>query len=86
MNNEVERLKNRIFAARRDIPADLVIRGGRLVNVFTGTIEEGDVAVYDGTVVGVGPRYDGNHEVDIHGKWVIPGMIDGHIHIGNLHC
>ncbi len=81
MHEEVDRLRNKIFAAKGDLPADLVIRGGRLVNVFTATIEEGDVAVYDGTVVGVGQRYEGRKEVDIHGQWVIPGMIDGHIHI-----
>ena len=41
------------MAAQRKIPADMVLKNGRLLNVFTGTIYEADVAVYDGVVVGI---------------------------------
>jgi adenine deaminase len=77
----IEVLKKRIRAARNEVPADLVLKKGRVVNIFTGTISEKDVAIYDGVIVGVGSGYHGKEEKDIEGKWVIPGLIDGHIHI-----
>lgn len=49
--------------------------------MFSGGFCESDVAVYDGMIVGLGPRYAGNTEVDVSGKWILPGLIDGHIHI-----
>jgi adenine deaminase len=77
----IETLKKRIGAARSEFPADLVLKKGRVVNVFSGGISEKDVAIYDGVIVGVGSNYHGKEEKDIEGKWVIPGLIDGHIHI-----
>ncbi len=77
----IEKLKKRIRAARNEIPADLVLKKGRVVNVFTGAINEKDVAIWDGVIVGIGPDYQGKEEKDIEGKWVIPGLIDAHIHI-----
>ncbi|UCF85838.1 MAG: adenine deaminase [Desulfobacteraceae bacterium] len=81
MDTTVKALKKRIFAARGEIPADLVLRGGRIVNVFSGEIQEKDVAIYDGVIVGVGAHYHGKEEVDLSGKWIVPGLIDGHFHI-----
>jgi adenine deaminase len=69
------------MAAQGKIPADLVIKNGRLVNVFTGTVNDADVAVYDGVVVGIGSAYHGREEVEAQGKWIVPGLIDGHYHI-----
>ena len=81
MNTTVESLKKRIFAARGEIPADLVLKGGKIVNVFSGEIQEKDVGIYDGVIVGVGVDYHGKEEVDLNGKWIVPGLIDGHFHI-----
>ena len=81
MDSRVERIKNRVQAARGAIPADLVLRKGRVLNLFTDTAEPADVAVYDGIVVGLGQGYEGRESVDIEGMWVAPGLIDGHIHI-----
>ena len=77
----IEPLKKIIRAARNEVPADLVLKKGRVVNVFTGGISEKDVAICDGVIVGVGFGYHGKEEKDIEGKLVIPGLIDGHIHI-----
>ena len=77
----VESLKNRILAARGEIPADLVLKKGKVVNGFSGTIHEEDVAVFDGFIVGVGPDYHGKEEIDVTGTWITPGLIDGHIHV-----
>lgn len=81
MNSPVEAVKWRILAARREVPAELVLKGGKMVNVFSGQIQEGDVALHDGIIVGVGAEYRGREEVDLRGKWVAPGLIDGHFHI-----
>ena len=60
----VKALKKRISAARGEIPANLVLKGGQVVNVFSGKIQKGDVAIYDGVIVGVGPVYHGKEEKD----------------------
>ncbi|UCB51377.1 MAG: adenine deaminase [Deltaproteobacteria bacterium] len=77
----VDALKKRILAARREIPADLVLKEGRVVNVFSGKIQERDVALYDGVVVGLGRAYQGKEQIQAKGKWIIPGLIDAHLHI-----
>jgi adenine deaminase len=74
-------LKERIRAARGEIAADLVLKRGRVINVFSGEICERDVAVHRGFIVGVGQGYRGNQEVELQGGYVSPGLIDGHIHI-----
>ncbi|MDR1900084.1 MAG: amidohydrolase family protein [Treponema sp.] len=67
-------------------PADLVIRGGRLVNVFSGEIYQADVAVSGGRVAAIGTLPDGitgpsTRVIDAAGKFVVPGFIDAHIHV-----
>lgn len=73
-------LKNRIRAARGEIAPDLVLKGGRVINVFTCETVEADVAVYDGIVVGMG-LYEGENCLDATGLYICPGFIDGHFHI-----
>ena len=80
-DDAVRRLKERIRVARGEIPADLVLKKGRVVNVFSGTIEESDIAVHEGTIAGIGAGYRGKEEADASGKWIVPGFIDGHLHI-----
>jgi adenine deaminase len=81
VNITVDALKKRILAARREIPAQLVLKEGRVVNVFSGEVQIRDVAIYDGVIVGLGPAYQGREEIALNGKWVIPGLIDAHLHI-----
>ncbi len=64
-----------------DGPADLVFSNANIVDVVSGDIRQGDIAVYQGKVVGVYGTYKGNETVDCTGKYVAPGFIDGHIHI-----
>ena len=73
-------LTERISAACGRKKAELVLKHVKIVNVFTETIKEGDVAVEDGVIVGIG-AYDGIQEIDVEGKYVAPGLIDGHIHL-----
>ena len=70
-----------ILSAERKIPADIVLKGGKVVNVFSGQIHKKDVAISAGKIVGLGPDYHGKKDININGKWVTPGLIDGHIHI-----
>jgi len=66
--------------ARGAEPADLVLKGGRIVSVFTDEIYAADVAIVDGHIVGVG-QYGGPTTIDVTGKYVSPGFMDGHCHI-----
>lgn len=69
-----------IRAAQGLEPADLVLKGGRVLNVFTEEVLEADVAIVGDRIVGVG-SYRGRQEVDCAGKYLTPGLIDGHIHM-----
>lgn len=73
------RLRTAILnAANRN--AALVIKNAKIVNVFTEEIVEGDVAIRDGIIIGVG-SYSGKVEIDAKGGYLTPGLIDGHVHI-----
>jgi adenine deaminase len=74
-------LEQLLQAARGERPADLVLRGGTLVNVFTGELYQADVAIAGGRIAGLGPGYTGAAEVDVRGRFVCPGLIDGHMHV-----
>jgi adenine deaminase len=76
-----EQLRRRLAAARGDEPAEVVIRGGRVLSVFTGELLDADVAVVGQYVAGVGRYEDGLETVDASGLVLLPGFIDGHMHI-----
>ncbi len=72
----------RILAvARGDEPADLLLQGGRVLNVFTGELLEVDVVVAEGRIAALGKGYTAHEIVDVTGQIVVPGLIDGHVHI-----
>ena len=60
--------------------ADVVLKNGSYVNVFTGEVLHGDIAVAGGKIAGIGV-YKGKKEYDIGGKIAVPGLIDAHVHI-----
>lgn len=74
-------LQSFLSVARGDRPADLVLRGGRVINAFTGEIVEAEVALFGGRIAGVGAGYAGQQEIDLGGRYVCPGLIDAHVHI-----
>jgi adenine deaminase len=76
----MEDLARRLAVARGDEPADVVVRGGRVLSVFTREWLDVDVAVADGWIAGVGD-YDGREVVDASGRYVVPGFIDAHMHL-----
>uniref|UniRef100_UPI00260C6CCE adenine deaminase n=1 Tax=Fusobacterium sp. TaxID=68766 RepID=UPI00260C6CCE len=75
-----EQLKKLIDIAAGRIPADLVIKNAKIVDVYSSKILVGDIAISDNLIAGIG-NYQGRKEIDVNGKYVTPGFIDGHIHI-----
>src|SRR5437764_4220387 len=81
---EPEELRALLAVARGEQPADLVLTGGRLVNVLSGEIYPADVAVYGGRIAGVSRQegvYQGRDTLDLGGEYLAPGFIDAHVHI-----
>ena len=76
----VDELTRRLAVARGDEPADLVVRGGQVLSVFTKEWLDVDVAIADGYVAGLG-EYEGRETLDASGRWVVPGFIDAHMHL-----
>jgi adenine deaminase len=69
-------------AARGEIPGDLLLRNARIVNVFTSEVEEGDVLIKEGYIAAVGrEEYGAQEVVDLGGAYLLPGFIDGHVHL-----
>ncbi|MBI6545210.1 MAG: adenine deaminase, partial [Cyanobacteria bacterium NC_groundwater_1444_Ag_S-0.65um_54_12] len=79
-------LQEFIAAARGSRLASLLISGGRLVNVFTGEIYPADVAIYRDRIVGIGEGYSAHEIIDAKGALLLPGFIDGHVHIESSMC
>ncbi len=77
-----------LAVARGDEPADVVLTGGRVVNVFTGEVEEVEVALCGSRIAGVGAygMYGGAETVELDGAMVGPGLIDAHVHIESSLC
>ena len=80
-NLDVLRAAVDVAAGRR--PGDLLLRGGRVINVCSGCIERADVLVAGPLVAAVGDLgdVDAHHVIDVTGCWLAPGLIDGHVHI-----
>lgn len=72
--------KSIIQVAKGSTAADLVLKNGNVLNVFSEEIIKQDVAIVDGIIAGVG-SYHGEREIDCTGKFIVPGFIDGHVHI-----
>lgn len=84
MKQTMTNLKQLIKAGRGIIPAHTVIVNGNLVNVMTSEVYKADVAIYEDTIVAVGDvtDYIGEYTktIDANGKYLVPGLIDAHIH------
>jgi adenine deaminase len=75
------RARSRLIAvARGDAAPDLVVEGARVFCAFTREWLEGDVAIADGRVAGIG-SYEGGERLDGGGRHLVPGFIDAHMHV-----
>lgn len=92
MNHSFQIKEKIIAVAAGREPADLVLKNAVFVNVFAGKLQEGDVAITQGVIAGMGSfgdpgarnetvRYSGKAEIDMTGKVICPGLIDAHIHL-----
>ncbi|QQK07304.1 adenine deaminase [Miniphocaeibacter halophilus] len=74
------KLKTLIDAAAGRKPCSKVFKNCRIIDVFGHRIIEGNVGIFEDYIVGIGD-YEGVEEIDLKGKYLSPGFIDGHIHI-----
>lgn len=81
----IDILKKRLAVARGDEVPDLLLINGRIVNVFSGKIQEANIAVVGEYIAGIGDYQVGVEVVDLQGQYVLPGFIDAHVHIESSH-
>jgi len=77
----LNKLAELISVARGERPADLILANARVVNTFTGEVESGNVAICGDSIAGVGDYRQAKQVLDLAGKFVAPGLIDGHVHL-----
>lgn len=73
-------LRKLIIKAKGDETVELVLKNANIINVFTGEILLGNVAIDNGRIIGIG-EYNGKKEIDLEGRYLSPGFIDSHVHI-----
>ncbi|MFA6001015.1 MAG: adenine deaminase [Thermoleophilia bacterium] len=73
-------LEEIIRVGRGEKAADLLLKNARVVDVLSGDIISTDVALHAGRVAGFG-SYKGQEVMDLEGRFLCPGFIDGHIHV-----
>jgi len=78
--NNIEKRAERIQVALGKRKAELVLKGATYLNVFSNEWLEGDIAISQGYFVGIG-SYVGEKEIDATGLTIVPGFIDGHLHL-----
>ena len=78
---DADTLARMIKAGTGELPADLVVRDVRLLDVITGAIVPTDVAIVGDRIVGTHGAYRGETEIDGRGRFCVPGFIDTHLHI-----
>jgi adenine deaminase len=74
-------LRRAILQGQGAEPADLVLKGGRFLDLVSGDLVFSDIAITGDRISGTFGVYAGRHEIDITGKTVVPGFIDTHLHI-----
>ncbi|WP_440951624.1 adenine deaminase [Methanococcoides sp. FTZ1] len=77
-------IRDRILAATGEVKADTIFTGGHIINVNTKEILDRDIAVKGGYIVGIGDvsslKGDDTQVIDASGRYICPGLIDGHVH------
>ena len=73
-------LTDLISVAKGEAPADLILANAKIINVFSGEIERGNIAIYGDRIAGVGDYHRAKKVLDLGGRYIAPGLINGHIH------
>jgi len=80
--SQINRIRRLIRVAKGEVQPDLLLENISLVNVFTGEIYPTNVAIAQGTIVGVGKQYiRGKESLNLKGKYLTPGLMDAHMHL-----
>jgi adenine deaminase len=74
-------LEKLISVARGEVPADLLLSNARIVNTFTAEIEKSNVSICWGYIAGIGDYHQSKQIIDLEGRYLAPGLINGHVHI-----
>ena len=77
----VTRQARLITVAKGDQPADLILANARVVNTFTGEVISGNVAICDDRIAGIGDYHEAKQVLDVSGRYLAPGFINGHVHL-----
>ncbi|MBC1861895.1 adenine deaminase [Listeria welshimeri] len=77
----LKQLQERVAVSDGREKADLVIKNGRIVNVFSGEIMEGDIAIKNGYIAGIGDFLEAEQIMDAAREFIVPGFIDAHVHV-----
>src|SRR5918998_6872740 len=72
--------RRRLRVAQGQEPADLVLAGSQIVDVFGGDTYQADIAICEGVIAGVGSYPRARDRLDVAGKWICPSFIDAHVH------
>ncbi|MCJ7655579.1 MAG: amidohydrolase family protein, partial [Dehalococcoidia bacterium] len=70
-----------ISVAKGELPADLILANARVVNVFSGEVEPGNVAICGDKIAGVGDYNQARQVLDLDNRYLVPGLINGHTHL-----
>ncbi|EAE6383983.1 adenine deaminase [Listeria monocytogenes] len=81
MVENLKQLQERVAVSDGRAKADLVIKNGRIINVFSGEIMDGDIAIKNGYIAGIGNFPDAEKIIDAAGAFIAPGFIDAHVHV-----
>jgi len=74
-------LRELVSVARGQMPADLLLKNARIINTFVGEIEQGDVVIHGDRIAGIGDYSQAKEVIDLQGRFLAPGLINGHTHI-----
>ncbi len=74
-------LTRMIKAGAGEVPADVVVKNVRLLDVITGTVTHTDIAIVGDRIVGTYGYYNGLRLIEGDGRFAVPGFIDTHLHI-----
>lgn len=78
---QVDFLRRAIAQGQGRVDADLVLKGGRFLDLVTGDLVASDIAICGDRIVGTFGQYRGAREIDVSGRVVVPGFIDTHFHV-----
>ncbi|MGE7919870.1 adenine deaminase [Viridibacillus sp. NPDC093762] len=83
MNPQITSRQRRVLCSQKKVKADFILRNAQVADVFNLQWRMADIVVSEGYIVAIDPdgQFEAEHEEDAQGRFVIPGLIDGHIHI-----